>query len=81
MYRSKEWSLVLVFYCIKQLFALIAVVYLLYKCYKAGGDAELLGVPRVVVVGRDAAEGFAEVWNRETGARDRVAIAEVPSLV
>ncbi len=45
------------------------------------GDAELLGVPRVVVVGRDAAEGFAEVWNRETGARDRVAIAEVPSLV
>lgn len=44
------------------------------------GDAELLGVPRVVVVGRDAAEGFAEVWNRETGAKERVAIAEVPAL-
>lgn len=36
-------ALAAVFYCIKQLFALIAVVYLLYKCYKAGGgDAELM---------------------------------------
>ena len=44
------------------------------------GDAELLGVPRVVVVGRDAAEGFAEVWDRETGTKDRVALADVPAL-
>ncbi|MBL3698932.1 proline--tRNA ligase [Leucobacter luti] len=44
------------------------------------GDAELLGVPRVVVVGRDAAEGFAEVWDRAAGTKDRVAIAEVPGL-
>lgn len=44
------------------------------------GDAELLGVPRVVVVGRDAAEGFAEVWDREAGTKDRVAIADVPAL-
>jgi prolyl-tRNA synthetase len=44
------------------------------------GDAELLGVPRVVVVGRDAAEGFAEVWDRSAGTKDRVALADVPSL-
>ncbi len=44
------------------------------------GDAELLGVPRVVVIGRDAAEGFAEVWDRAAGAKDRVAIADVPGL-
>ncbi len=44
------------------------------------GDAELLGVPRVVVVGRDAAEGFAEVWDRAAGTKDRVAITDVPAL-
>jgi prolyl-tRNA synthetase len=44
------------------------------------GDAELLGMPRVVVVGRDAAEGFAEVWDRAAGTKDRVAIADVPAL-
>lgn len=44
------------------------------------GDAEMLGVPRVVVVGRDAAEGFAEVWDRAAGTKDRVAIADVQAL-
>lgn len=44
------------------------------------GDAELIGVPRVVVVGRDAAEGFAEIWDRAAGTKDRVAIADVPGL-
>ncbi|PRI10565.1 proline--tRNA ligase [Leucobacter massiliensis] len=44
------------------------------------GDAELLGVPRVVVVGRDAAEGFAEVWDRAGGTKERVALSEVPGL-
>ena len=44
------------------------------------GDAELLGVPRVVVVGRDAADGFAEVWDRVTGAKEKVALADVPAL-
>ncbi|MBK0420402.1 proline--tRNA ligase [Leucobacter sp. CSA1] len=44
------------------------------------GDAELLGVPRVVVVGRDAADGFAEVWDRAAGTKEKVAIAEVPGL-
>lgn len=41
------------------------------------GDAELLGVPRVVVVGRDAAEGFAEVWDRAAGTKERVALTDV----
>ncbi|MGK9148671.1 proline--tRNA ligase [Plantibacter flavus] len=41
------------------------------------GDAELIGVPTVVVVGRDAAEGFVEVWDRAAGTKDRVAIADL----
>lgn len=44
------------------------------------GDAELLGVPRVVVVGRDATDGFAEVWDRKSGAKEKVALAEIPGL-
>ena len=44
------------------------------------GDAELIGVPRVVVVGRDAAEGFAEVWDRAAGTKEKVALSEVPAL-
>ena len=44
------------------------------------GDAELLGVPRVVVVGRDAAEGFAEVWDRAAGTKEKVALVDVPGL-
>ncbi|MEB4615664.1 proline--tRNA ligase [Leucobacter sp. M11] len=41
------------------------------------GDAELIGVPKVVVIGRDAAEGFAEVWDRAAGTKDKVAIADL----
>jgi prolyl-tRNA synthetase len=41
------------------------------------GDAELLGVPLIVIVGRDAANGIVEVWDRTTGARESVAIADV----
>jgi prolyl-tRNA synthetase len=41
------------------------------------GDAELLGVPLIVIVGRDAAEGIVEVWDRTTGARNSVAIEDV----
>jgi prolyl-tRNA synthetase len=41
------------------------------------GDAELIGVPRVVVVGRDAAKGVVEVWNRRTGERSSAPIDEV----
>jgi len=41
------------------------------------GDAELLGVPLIVIVGRDAAEGRVEVWNRRSGERTSVALDEV----
>jgi prolyl-tRNA synthetase len=41
------------------------------------GDAELLGVPMIVIVGRDAAEGRVEVWNRATGARESVTLDAV----
>ncbi|MBX3094728.1 MAG: proline--tRNA ligase [Cryobacterium sp.] len=36
------------------------------------GDAELLGVPYIVIVGRDAAEGSVEFWDRRTGERESV---------
>jgi prolyl-tRNA synthetase len=39
------------------------------------GDAELIGVPIIVVVGRDAAEGRLELWNRRTGERTAVTVA------
>ena len=41
------------------------------------GDAELLGVPLIVIVGRDAAEGRVEVWDRRTGERTPVGLDEV----
>ncbi|WP_210415923.1 proline--tRNA ligase [Humibacter ginsenosidimutans] len=41
------------------------------------GDAELIGVPRIVIVGRDAADGVVELWDRRTGERVKVAVDEV----
>ncbi|MDH6180595.1 prolyl-tRNA synthetase [Microbacteriaceae bacterium SG_E_30_P1] len=41
------------------------------------GDAELLGVPVIVIVGRDAADGRVELWDRRTGERTSVAIEEL----
>ncbi|WP_199245709.1 proline--tRNA ligase [Leifsonia sp. AG29] len=38
------------------------------------GDAELIGVPKVVVVGRGAADGEVELWDRRTGERTTLAI-------
>ncbi|RFA20248.1 proline--tRNA ligase [Subtercola boreus] len=37
-------------------------------------DAELIGVPRIVIVGRGVADGTVEVWNRTTGDRVEVAL-------
>ncbi len=45
------------------------------------GDAELLGVPLIVIVGRDAADGNVELWNRATGERTTVGIAELGSAL
>jgi len=41
------------------------------------GDAELVGVPRIVIVGRGAADGQVELWDRRTGEREVVAAADV----
>ena len=41
------------------------------------GDAELVGVPKIVIVGRGAAEGQVELWDRSTGDREVVPVAEV----
>jgi prolyl-tRNA synthetase len=38
------------------------------------GDAELIGVPRIVIVGRGVAEGVVELWDRATGERTQVAL-------
>ncbi|CAI9391576.1 proline--tRNA ligase [Microbacterium sp. T2.11-28] len=39
-------------------------------------DAELVGVPRIVIVGRGAADGEVEVWDRRSGEREVVPVAE-----
>jgi prolyl-tRNA synthetase len=45
------------------------------------GDAELLGVPTIVIVGRGAADGVVELWDRASGERTEVAISDlVPRL-
>src|SRR5690606_20900467 len=41
------------------------------------GDAELLGVPYIVIVGRDAAEGQVEFWDRRSGERESLASSQV----
>ncbi|KJL28240.1 proline--tRNA ligase [Microbacterium oxydans] len=40
------------------------------------GDAELVGVPKIVIVGRGAADGQVELWDRRSGDRDAVTVAE-----
>ena len=41
------------------------------------GDAELVGVPQIVIVGRGAADGEVELWDRRSGERVVVPAAEV----
>ncbi|MDT0183183.1 proline--tRNA ligase [Microbacterium sp. ARD31] len=38
------------------------------------GDAELIGVPRILIVGRGAADGQVELWNRRTGEREVLSV-------
>ena len=40
-------------------------------------DAELLGMPSAIVVGRRLAEGFVELRDRATGTRDDVPVADI----
>ena len=45
------------------------------------GDAELLGVPQIVIVGRDAASGVVEHWDRRTGVRTPVEVASIATAI
>jgi len=45
------------------------------------GDAELLGVPTIVIVGRGAADGLVELWDRRSNARTEVRVAELVAEV
>jgi prolyl-tRNA synthetase len=44
-------------------------------------DAEILGVPHIVIVGRAAPEGIVEYWNRRTGERTDMPRSEVLGLL
>ena len=41
------------------------------------GDAELIGVPKIVIAGRGVADGVVEVWDRASGDRVTVPIDDV----
>jgi len=41
------------------------------------GDAELIGVPKIVIAGRGVGDGVVEVWDRASGERTTVPIGEV----
>ena len=45
------------------------------------GDAELIGVPTIVIVGRGAADGVVELWDRRSGARRELPAAELPGAL
>jgi prolyl-tRNA synthetase len=40
------------------------------------GDAELIGVPLIVIAGRGASEGVVEVWDRRSGDRNEIPATE-----
>ena len=41
------------------------------------GDAELIGVPLIIIVGRGAGEGRVEFWDRRSGEREEIPLHEV----
>jgi prolyl-tRNA synthetase len=45
------------------------------------GDAELIGVPIILIVGRDAADGTIELWDRRTGERTPMPVANIASAL
>ncbi|MHC5796804.1 proline--tRNA ligase [Lacisediminihabitans sp. FW035] len=45
------------------------------------GDAELIGVPLIVIVGKGFADGMVELWDRRTGVKTPVALADVIEAV
>ena len=45
------------------------------------GDAELIGVPTILVVGRGLADGVVEIKDRATGEAENVPVAEAVEYV
>ena len=45
------------------------------------GDAELLGVPTILAVGRGLADGVVEIKNRATGDAENVPVAEAVQYI
>ncbi|HEY0259250.1 MAG TPA: proline--tRNA ligase [Lacisediminihabitans sp.] len=45
------------------------------------GDAELIGVPVIVIVGKGVVDGTVELWDRRSNARTPVAIGEVAQAI
>ena len=45
------------------------------------GDAELIGIPLIVIVGKGFAEGMVELWDRRTGVKTPVALVDVVEAV
>jgi prolyl-tRNA synthetase len=45
------------------------------------GDAELLGVPTIVIVGRGAVDGKVELWDRRSGERTEHATADLLAVL
>jgi len=45
------------------------------------GDAELIGVPIIVIVGKGFAEGNVELWDRRTGERTPVPVGDLVELL
>jgi prolyl-tRNA synthetase len=41
------------------------------------GDAELIGIPTILIVGRGAADGIVELWDRRSGDRREIALDAV----
>jgi prolyl-tRNA synthetase len=44
-------------------------------------DAELIGIPRSVVVGRRLTEGYAELRNRRSGSRQEVPLVDIAGVI
>jgi prolyl-tRNA synthetase len=45
------------------------------------GDAELIGVPTIVIAGRGAADGIVELWDRRSGERRELPAADLLSAL
>jgi prolyl-tRNA synthetase len=45
------------------------------------GDAELLGVPTIVIVGKGVADGLVELWDRRSGERAQIQVATATETV